>query len=124
MLGRCDYHYRHEPLWFGWKEGAAHVWNGGRSQDTVLEYPRPKRSELHPTMKPVALVKRCIENSSKPNALVVDCFAGSGSTLIACEDSGRRAALIEITPAYCDVIVARWEALTGQKAVRPTRKAA
>lgn len=119
VLGRCDYHYRHESIFYGWKEGEAHTWNGGRSQDSVLEIPRPKASTLHPTMKPVALIQRCIENSSTPADLVVDPFGGSGSTLMAAEVCGRSAALIELSPAYCDVIVTRWENATGKKAKRP-----
>jgi len=119
VLGRCDYHYRHEPIFYGWKDGAAHTWHGGHSQDSVLEFDRPRRSELHPTMKPVALVQRCLENSSDPGALVCDPFAGSGTTLIAAEASGRRAAVMELTPAYCDVIVTRWEQATGLTAERP-----
>jgi DNA modification methylase len=119
VLGRCDYHYRHEPIFYGWKEGAPHTWNGGRSQDSVLEVPRPRANKLHPTMKPVALIQRCIENSSTASDLVVDPFGGSGSTLVAAEACGRSAALIELSPAYCDVIVTRWETATGQTAVRP-----
>lgn len=119
VLGRSDYHYRHEPIFYGWKAGAAHTWNGGRSQDSVLECPRPRKNDLHPTMKPVALIARCIENSSDPGALVADPFGGSGSTLMAAEATGRRAALMELSPAYCDVIVARWEHAAGAVAVRP-----
>lgn len=119
VLGRSDYHYRHEPIFYGWKEGAAHTWNGGRTQDSVLEVPRPRRSAEHPTMKPVALVQRCVENSTDAGALVVDPFGGSGTTLMACEAAGRTASLIELDPKYCDVIVARWEKATDQKAERP-----
>lgn len=119
VLGRADYHSRHEPIFYGWKEGAAHTWNGGRSQDTVLEFPKPRKSDLHPTMKPVALVQRCIENNTHPGDLVVDPFGGSGTTLIAAEACGRQARLIELSPAYCDVIVRRWEEATGGTAKRP-----
>ena len=119
VFGRSDYHYRHEPIFYGWKEGAAHTWNGGRSQDSVLEIPRPRASKEHPTMKPVALIQRCIENSSNPSDTITDPFGGSGSTLLAAEATGRASALIELSPAYCDVIVTRWENATGQKAVRP-----
>lgn len=118
VLGRSDYHYRHEPIFYGWKEGAAHQWFGGRSQDSVLDIPRPKRNAEHPTMKPVALVTRCLENSTQRGAVVADPFGGSGTTLLAAEATGRRARLIELDPRYCDVIVARWEAATGQKATR------
>lgn len=119
VMGRSDYHYRHEPIFYGWKDGAAHTWNGGRSQDSVLEIPRPRANKEHPTMKPVALIQRCIENSSNADDLIVDPFGGSGSTLLAAEACGRSAALIELSPAYCDVIVKRWEDATGQRAARP-----
>ena len=119
VMGRCDYHYRHESIFYGWKEGAAHTWNGGRSQDTVLEVPRPRANKEHPTMKPVALIQLCIDNSSNAEDLIVDPFGGSGSTLLAAEACGRSAALIELSPAYCDVIVKRWETATGKQGVRP-----
>lgn len=119
VLGRSDYHYRHEPIFYGWKGGAAHTWNGGRSQDSVLECPRPRANKEHPTMKPIALIQRCIENSSNVDDLIVDPFGGSGSTMLAAHSLGRASALIELDPRYCDVIVRRWEEFTGQKAVRP-----
>jgi len=133
VLGRSDYHYQHEPVlygWkegepqhepilYGWKEGQAHTWNSDRKQSTVLEFPRPKRNAEHPTMKPVELVQYCIRNSSNADDLVADPFGGSGTTLIASETLGRAAALIELDPRYCDVIVRRWEEFTGQKAIRP-----
>ena len=112
-MGRADYHYRHEAIFYGWKEGAAHTWNGGRKQDTILEVPRPKRSKDHPTMKPVALIIRCIENSSNADDIVLDPFGGSGSTLLAAESTGRRARLIELDPAYVDVICRRYQEATG-----------
>lgn len=121
VLGRCDYQYRHEPIFYGWKPGGSHVWNGGRAQTTVLEFPRPRVNAEHPTMKPVALVQRCIENSSDPGDIVVDAFGGSGTTLMAAEASARCAAVIELSPAYCDVIVSRWESATGDRAVREGR---
>lgn len=117
-MGRSDYHYRHEPIFYGWKEGAAHYFVDDRTQDTILEFDKPSRNAEHPTMKPVALIERCINNSSKPGQLVLDLFGGSGSTLIAAEKTGRTAYLMELDPVYCDVIVTRWEALTGGKAVR------
>jgi len=113
VLGRADYQRKFEPLWHGWREGAKHVWNGGRDQDDVWHIDRPSESPLHPTMKPLALIERAINNSSDAGALVFDPFMGSGSTLIACERTGRISAGIELDPAYCDVIVARWEAFTG-----------
>jgi DNA modification methylase len=119
LLGRSDYHYRHEPIFYGWKEGAAHYFVDDHTQDTILEFDKPRCNDVHPTMKPVALIERCIENSSKPGQTVLDPFGGSGSTLIAAEKTGRTAYLMELDPIYCDVIVARWELATGQKAVRP-----
>jgi DNA modification methylase len=117
VMGRSDYHYRHEALLFGWVPGAGHVRPAERSWDSVWEIPRPKRSETHPTMKPVALVDRAVALHTKPGALVLDPFAGSGTTLIAAEQLGRRARLVDIDPAYCDVICARFQAFTGTKPV-------
>jgi len=107
-FGRQDYHWRHESILYGWLAGAAHLWNGGRKQDTVWEIARPKRSPEHPTMKPVELVERALWNSSDPEKAVLDPFAGSGSTLIAAEQSNRRCFALEIDPAYCDVIRQRY----------------
>lgn len=114
VLGRSDYHYRHEPILYGWKPGAAHHAVEDRTQDTVWEFPRPVRSAEHPTMKPVALVLRALVNSTLPGALVVDPFGGSGTTLIASHASGRRARLIEISPQYCDVIARRYQQVTSE----------
>lgn len=122
VLGRSDYHYRHEPIFYGWTPGAAHSWHGDRTKDSILEVPRPRANREHPTMKPVKLVSMCLENSSKVGDIVVDPFGGSGTTLLACEGLGRRARLVEFDPKYCDVIIARWEALTGRTAVRPERE--
>ena len=116
VLGRADYHYRHEPIYYGWTPGAAHHPVADRKQDSVWEFPRPRSSPEHPTMKPVALVARAIENSSNTGALVVDPFIGAGSTLIAAETLGRRCYGMEIEPRYVDVVVARWENFTGRKA--------
>jgi DNA modification methylase len=165
VLGRQDYHWKHEPILYGWKPGAAHAWYGGRKQDTVVEedvdlvvqkegdhfvlsfsngiksvmvkvpsyeivfsgddsdsttwrIEKPKKNADHPTMKPIALCARAIQNSSKPGELVLDPFGGSGSTLIACEQTGRTCFTMEFDPVYADVIVKRWEEFTGQKAVR------
>jgi DNA modification methylase len=117
VLGRSDYHYRHESIFYGWKEGAAHTWHGGRAQDNVLEVPRPKRSTEHPTMKPVELVRRCIVNSSDPEAIILDPFAGSGTTLLAAHITGRTARVIELDPRYADVICRRYQDVTGESAV-------
>ncbi len=118
VISRLDYHYRHEVFYYGWKPGGAHHAVPDRCQTSVFEFPRPKRSEEHPTMKPVELIRRHIENSSDRGQCVLDQFAGSGSTLIACEQAGRKAFLMEIDPLYADVIVARYEAFTGKKAER------
>lgn len=118
VMGRQDYHWKHEPILYGWKPGAGHHSVKDRTQDTLWEIPRPKRSEEHPTMKPVALITRAIQNSSSKGALVLDVFGGSGTTLIACEETQRLARLVELDPHYCDVIVARREKYTGKKATR------
>lgn len=117
VLGRSDYHWQHEPILYGWKPGAAHSWHSDRTQSTVLEFDKPSRSADHPTMKPVPLVEYCIENSSERGDIVLDLFGGSGTTLLACEATKRKARLMELDPKYCDVIVARWENATGKKAV-------
>jgi DNA modification methylase len=122
VLGHADYHYRHEPIAFGYAPGGGRRgrgregWFGGSGQDTVLEIPRPAASRQHPTMKPVELVRRCLSNSSPPGGIVIDPFCGSGSTLIACEMQGLRGRAIELDPGYCDVIIARFEELTGTAA--------
>lgn len=113
VMGRQDYHWKHEPCLYGWKKGAAHLWASDRKQTTILKFDRPKRSESHPTMKPVDLVAYQIENNTKGADLVLDVFAGSGSTLIAAEKTGRNARLVELDPKYCDVIVKRWQDFTG-----------
>lgn len=118
VFGRSDYHYRHEPIMYGWVPGAAHLEPPSRDQDTVWEFERPGRDLSHPTMKPVGLVARAIANSSKPGNLILDPFAGSGTTAIAAEQEGRKAYLMEIDPLYCDVIVSRWERFTGNTAVK------
>ena len=116
VLSRQDYHWRHEPCLYGWKDGAAHNWYNDRKQTTVLEFNRPTANREHPTMKPVELIAYQIENSSKKNDLVFEPFAGSGTTLIACEQLERKCYAMELDPKYCDVIVKRWETLTGEEA--------
>lgn len=151
VIGRQDYHWRHEPILYGWKEGAGHYFIDDRSQDTVfieddvdfkamkkddliayierirealtartsVQYEKkPARSDMHTTMKPVALVGRLMANSSRRGDLVADFFGGSGTTLIAAEQLGRVAYIMEISPRYCDIIINRWEEYTGKKAVR------
>ena len=141
VLGRQDYHWQHEPILYGWKPGAAHTWYGRRIRSTILDgtvqladlkkhdliellteiveastivrEPRPRRNGEHPTMKPVPLVARLVANSTKPGDVVLDPFGGSGSTLIACVQMDRACYTIEKDPRYADVIVNRWEKLTG-----------
>ena len=108
VMGRQSYHWAHEPILYGWKDGAAHSWYSDRKQTTVLEFDRPKKSDLHPTMKPVEILIYLVQNSSKKGDLVTDFFGGSGSTLIAAEQTGRKAYLMELDEKYCDVIRKRW----------------
>lgn len=115
VLGRCDYHYKHEPILYGWKPGAGHYWAGGNSEMSVWEVDRPQTSDQHPTTKPVALYERAIENSSKPGDQVLDLFVGSGTMLAAAERTGRRAFAMELDPVYCGVAIERWEKLSGGK---------
>ena len=116
-LGRADYQRQYEPIWYGWPEGTTHQWQGGRDQGDVWAIPRPAASPLHPTQKPLALVERAIANSSPPGATVLDPFCGAGTTLIACERTGRRGIGIEIDPRYVAATIARWEAFTGEAGV-------
>ena len=108
VLGRSPYQWKHEPILFGWKKNGKHKWFADRKQSTVWNFDRPKKSELHPTMKPIALVAYPILNSSMTNGLVLDPFGGSGSTLIACEQTDRTCYTIEIDEKYADVIVKRY----------------
>lgn len=116
VMGRQDYHWQHEPVLYGWKPTGAHRWYSDRKQTTVWNFDRPSRNDVHPTMKPVALIEYPITNSSRGGDVVLDLFGGSGSTLIACEKTGRHARLMELEPRYCDVIVTRWQNFTGQQA--------
>lgn len=111
VLSRQDYHWRHEPILYGWKEGASHYFAEDRTQDTIWEYDKPKANDLHPTMKPIPLVARAISNSSRKNEIVLDLFGGSGTTLIASEKLNRRAYLMELDERYMDVIVKRYLSL-------------
>ncbi len=108
VLGRQDYHWRHEPILYGWKEGAAHFFIDDRTQDTIWEYNKPKKNEEHPTMKPLELVGKAIANSSRANENVLDLFGGSGSTLIASDQLSRKAFLMELDEKFVDVIVKRY----------------
>lgn len=116
VMGRQDYQWRHEPILYGWKEGAGHYFIDSRNQSTVLEFDKPTRNAEHPTMKPIDLLVYLIKNSSKENDLILDLFGGSGSTLIAAEQTKRTCYMMELDPKYCDVIIKRWENLTNQKA--------
>ena len=145
VLGRQDYNWQHEPILYGWKPGAAHAWYGPFTNTTVVEFDktdytkmsktellevleqaysatsvvrekRPRKNDIHPTMKPIALVSKLLKNSCVKDNLVLDQFGGSGSTLIACEQLGLKAAIVELDPKYVDAILQRWENLTGQKA--------
>jgi DNA modification methylase len=118
VLGRADYQRAYEPIWFGWREGSSHHWCGDRDQDDVWEINRPSDAPLHPTMKPLPLMERAIANSSVDGDLVLDLFVGSGSTLIACERTGRRCVGIELDPRYADVVLTRWERFSGEVAER------
>ena len=143
VLGRNDYHWRHEPCFYGWKEGAAHYFIDVRSFSTILDNTeqmtreqaiealknicditttlyadRPMKSELHPTMKPVPLIKKLIRNSSREGDLVLDLFGGSGTTLVASEEMQRRCRMMELDEHFCGVIIQRWEQATGRKAER------
>jgi site-specific DNA-methyltransferase (adenine-specific) len=115
-FGRSDYHWKHEPCLYGWKEGSAHLWATDRKQTTVISCKRPSKSDLHPTMKPVELMEYQILNNTKGSDIVLDLFGGSGSTMIAAEKIGRHSRLMELDPKYCDVIIKRWEDFTGKKA--------
>ncbi len=122
VLGRSKYHRRYEPVWYGWKGNGHSSFVGRRDVDDVWQIPRPKRSQEHPTMKPVELARRAIANSSAAGDVVLDPFGGSGSTLIAAEQAERKAFLMELDPLYCDVIVQRYEKFAGRKAKRATAK--
>ena len=115
-LGRSDYQRMYEPILYGWRDGAQHFWCGDRNQGDVWSIKRPMANLEHPTMKPVELVERALRNNSKSRDTILDPFGGSGTTIIACEKMGRQARVIELDPKYCDVIVRRWQAFTGQVA--------
>jgi DNA modification methylase len=166
VLGRSDYQWIHEPILYGWKEGGAHKFYGGRAQttvndlgasgspfvlrpdgkwqitigeetmivagdakvdwveDSIMRELKPKRNDIHPTMKPVALIERLLKNSARPGQVVLDPFGGSGSTMIAAEQLGMSARLMELSQNYCDVIIRRWQQFTGKTAVHAVTGAA
>lgn len=118
VLSRKDYHTQYEPIWYGWEDSASRLHSvEDRKQSDLWQIPRPKKSEEHPTMKPVELVERAINNSSNPGDVVLDLFGGSGTTIIASENTGRLGRSMELDPKYVDVIVKRWQNLTGKKAI-------
>jgi DNA modification methylase len=116
VMGRQDYHWKHEPCLYGWKEGSAHLWAADRKQTTILEFDKPSRNGEHPTMKPVALFEYQLLNNTKGGDIVLDSFGGSGTTMIAAEKNGRLSRLMELDPKYCDVIIKRWQDFTGKAA--------
>ena len=117
VLGMNDYQYKHEPIFYGWKEGK-HKWFSDRSQTTVLNFDKPLKNDLHPTMKPISILSYLIKNNTNNEFNnVLDLFGGSGSTLIACEQLNRKCYMMELDPHYIDVIIQRWENFTGEKAV-------
>lgn len=116
IIGRQDYQWQHEPCLYGWADNGSHSWYSDRKQTTILNFDKPQRSDLHPTMKPIPLFDYQIKNSSKSGDIVLDLFGGSGTTLMACEQDGRNAYLMEFDPRYVDVIIDRWEKFTGKTA--------
>jgi DNA modification methylase len=118
VMSRGDYHWQHEPCWYAVRKGRTGKYDGGRKQTTLWQIDKPQKSETgHGTQKPVECMKRPIENNSSPGQAVYEPFSGSGTTIIACEMTGRACHAIELNPAYVDVAVTRWEAFTGQKAI-------
>jgi DNA modification methylase len=121
VIGRGDYHPQHEPCWYAVRKGRKGHYNGDRKQTTIWNIDKPRKSETgHSTQKPVECMRRPIVNNSSPGQAIYDPFLGSGTTLIACEMEGRACHGLELSPAYCDVIVKRWEDFTGEKATRLT----
>lgn len=119
VLGRCDYNYKHEPIIYGWKIGGTHKFvGGGPFKTSVWDVNKPLKNDLHPTMKPVELIAAAVLDNSNTGDAVLDCFGGSGSTLMACEQTGRHCYMMEYDEHYCDVIIARWEKYTGRKATK------
>lgn len=114
-LGRLDYDYQHEPIFYTWGK-KHHNYRRSGNHTTIWEYDKPRKCDLHPTMKPVELVGATILDGSQEGEIVIDGFGGSGTTIVACEQLNRRGFLMELDPHYCDVIIARWENLTGEKA--------
>ena len=116
VMGRQDYQWKHEPCLYGWKETSSHAWYSDRKQTTIINWDRPSKADLHPTMKPIGLFDYQIKNSSKEGDNILDLFGGSGTTIMACEQNNRNAYTMEYDPKYVDVIIKRWEEFTGKKA--------
>ena len=117
VMGRQDYQWKHEPCLYGWKDGAGHLWASDRKQTTVINWDRPTKDNIHPTMKPVGLFDYQIKNNTKGGDIVLDLFNGSGTTIMACEQNGRTGYAMELDPRYVDATIKRWETFTGEKAV-------
>ena len=115
-MGRLDYEYKHEPIMFTWTK-KHNFYGKGKFHNSVLEFDKPRKCDLHPTMKPVGLFAEFMLNSSKEGDSVLDLFGGSGTTMIAAEQLNRKAYIMELDPHYCDVKISRWEKLTGKEAV-------
>ena len=115
-IGRLDYDYQHEPIFYTWTD-KHHNYRKGKYRTTVWDFDKPRKCDLHPTMKPIELVANAIYDGSKQGDSVLDVFGGSGSTMIAAEQTGRKCYMMEIDPKYVDVIIDRWETMTGRKAV-------
>ena len=116
-LGRLDYDYQHEPIFYTWTK-SHHNFRGGEYRTTVWDFDKPRHCDLHPTMKPVELVANAILDGTQKDMIVLDAFGGSGTTIIAAEQTHRQCRMMELDPHYVDVIISRWEALTGEKAVK------
>jgi len=116
VLGRCDYNYKHEPILYGWKPGAGHYFGGTGSDTSLWEFDKPLSSKLHPTMKPVALIAHAATRAARKGEVILDPFLGSGTAVIACEDTGRKCYGLELSPNYVDVIAQRWQEYTGKAA--------
>ena len=116
-LGRLDYDYQHEPIFYTWTK-SHHNFRNGDFRTTVWKYDKPRKCDLHPTMKPVELVANAIMDGTQENMIVLDAFGGSGTTIMAAEQTNRKARLMELDPHYCDVIIKRWEDFTGEQAVK------
>jgi len=111
VMGRQDYQWKHEPCLYGWLDGGSHKWYSDRKQTTIIEFDKPNRNAEHPTMKPVGLFGYQIQNSSKKGDIVIDAFGGSGTAMVACQELGRKARVIEYDPKYCQVIIDRMKKL-------------